>query len=1013
VAVAAACAHPATTPPAPAHLEDALARLPLHFESNRGQAPPDVRFIARAATGAILLTADGFVVAAEGPPVSVSFAARRPGSVIEALEPLPGRINYYLGRDAANWRGDIPTYGRVRYADVYPGIDVVVYGNQRRLEYDFVVAPGADPGAIALRVKGAERLTVDSDGHLVITRPGSTIVQQAPLLYQERGHRRERVAGRYVVRGNQEVAFAIGPYDRTRPLVIDPVIVYSTRIGVGIGRHIAVDSAGAVYITGENAVPGGAGYPLVNPAFQHQPNGFEDIFVTKLSPGGNSLVYSTFIGGFWRDFVNGIGVDGSNNAYIAGRTHNDFPTTPGSFQPEASGGEDPFTPFVAKFSSTGALLYSTFLQGTTFDGDPIQGNNCVTGSANGLAVDMAGSAYVTGVTTTTNFPTTSGAYKRTPPAATNCLQGGGAWVAKLSPSGASLVYSTYMDGAGMAVAVNGSGQAFTTGPLTTASFTVHSVAAGSATSGGAVVKLAVSGQPLFGTIIGPVADAVATGGDGSAYVSGVIGASPNPAAAGFVPQSGFQTVRPGGEDGFAGRLHPTGTSWVWATYVGGSAADTIAGIAAASDGGAWLVGSSASTNFPTKAPLRAKAAATEVVTLKISALGALDFGTFLGDGEGHGIAVDATRNAYLTGVANGNFPTTPGAYKTTPSGSGDVFVLKVNETTDSPTKPTVSITAGAPAREAGPTAGTFTVRRTGSTAAVLTVRYTVGGTAAPGSDYTRLSGSVTIAAGSATATIAVTPVNDAVMEPPETVIVQITAGAAYTVGSPGSATLTIESDETVRIAATDPTATEAGRTTGTVTVTRTGNTAAALTVRYTVAGTATAGSDYVALSGQVVIPAGSATATVTVTPIDDAVMEGPETVVVRLATNASYTVGTPSSATVTIGSNETVSVSATDATATEAGPTTGRFTVRRTGPTTAALTVRYTMAGTATQATDYRSLSGSVTIPAGAALATVIVTPVNDSLKEGPETVVIRLAANPAYTVGSPSSATVTIADND
>jgi hypothetical protein len=1000
------------TPPL-RRLEAALGRLPLHFEANRGQAKPDVRFVARTVTGAILLTADGFVVAGEGAPVSLSFAARRPGSTMHALEPSPGRVNYYLGRDATRWRTDIPTYGRVRYVDVYPGIDVVVYGNQRRLEYDFVVAPGADPRAIALRVEGAERLTVDADGHLVIMRPGGAIVQQAPVLYQERGRRRELVAGRYVLRGDNEVAFAVGPYDRTRPLVIDPVIVYSTRIGVGIGRHIAVDSAGAVYITGENAVPEGAGYPLVNPAFQHQPNGFEDIFVTKLSPGGNSLVYSTFIGGFWRDFVNGIGVDGSNNAYIAGRTHNDFPTTPGAFQPEASGGEEPFTPFVAKFSPTGALLYSTFLQGTAFDGEPIRGNNCVTGSANGVAVDSAGNAYVTGVTTTTNFPSTPGAYKSTPAPATNCLQGGGAWVTKVAPSGASLVYSTYMDGAGMAIAVNGSGQAFVTGRLTTAAFTVHSVAAGGATSGGAVVKLGASGQPLYGTIIGPVADAIAAGGDGSAYVSGVIGTSPNAEPAGFVPQSGFQTVRPGGVDGFAGRLHPAGTSWTWATYVGGSATDTIAGIAAAADSGAWLVGSSASTNFPTRAPLRAKTAATEVVAVKISALGALDFGTFLGDGEGHGIAVDATRNAYLTGVANSNFPTTPGAYRTTPSGSGDVFVLKLNETTGDPTKPAISITAGAPAREVGPTTGTFTVRRTGSTAAALTVRYTVGGTATPGSDYSPLSGSVTFPVGSAAATIAVTPVNDTVMEAPETVIVKITADAAYTVGSPGSATLTIESDETVRISATDPTATEAGRTTGTMTVTRTGSTAAALAVHYTVAGTATPGSDYVALSGRVVIPAGSATTTVTVTPVDDEVMERPETVIVRLAPNATYTIGSPSSASVTIHSNETVSISATDPTATEAGPTTGRFTVTRTGPTTAALTVRYTVTGSATQANDYRSLPGSVTIPTGAPSATITVTPVNDTLKEGSETVVVRLASNPGYTVGSPRSATVTIADND
>jgi hypothetical protein len=330
-----------------------------------------------------------------------------------------------------------------------------------------------------------------------------------------------------------------------------------------------------------------------------------------------------------------------------------------------------------------------------------------------------------------------------------------------------------------------------------------------------------------------------------------------------------------------------------------------------------------------------------------------------------------------------------------------------------PTLPSVTIAAVAHANELGPASGSFSVTRTGSTASALTVKYTVSGSATPGSDYNALSGTVTIPAGVASATVSVTPVDDAAMEGLETVVVRLTSSAAYTVGAPSSATVKITSDETVRINATDPTATEVGLTTGTFTVTRTGSTASALTVNYTVAGTATAGMDYQALPGSVTIAAGATTATIVVTPLDDSLMEGLETVIVRLSTSATYRVGSPGSATVKIASDETVRISATDSTATEAGPTTGTFTVTRTGNLAASLTVQYTVTGTAMPGTDYTALSGSVTIPAGAATARIIVRPINDTLTEVAETVIVRLSPSATYTVGSPSSATVTIADND
>lgn len=653
-----------------------IDRIPLHFTET-----PDGHFEAKTAAGSVLLTSRSLMVASDGAPIRISFVGAETAQM-QAFERLPARVNYYRGRDPATWRTNVATYARVRYQRVYPEIDVVVYGVRDGVEYDFVVAPRGDVRRIALEIDGIERLSVDADGNLVLTRAGHPIVQRAPVIYQQRDGRRQRIAGRYVLRGDNQVAFAIGEYDRTQPLIIDPVIVYASRVGVGVGRHVAVDGAGALYVTGENAVPGGAGFPLVKSAFQHQPNGYEDVFVTKIAPDGMSIVYSTFIGGFWRDFVNGIAVDDEGNAYIAGKTHPDFPTTPGAFQPTAVGGEDPTTPFVAKLSPEGALVYSTFLQGSTFDGEPLRGNNCVTGAANGIAVDAAGSAYVTGVTKTNNFPTTAGAHLPRPPqaASTNCFASGGAWVAKVAANGRSLIYSTYLDGAGSAIAVSGGGEAFVAGALTAATFKTYSVAADQAVAGGAVVKLDGQGRPVYGTIIGPVATSIAVGVDGSAYVAGTLGGSRESPTGSFSAQRGFQTTPSGGIDGFAGRLQPTGTSWIWSTYVGGAARDTITGIAAHVDGRAWLVGSTASANFPTRRPVRGKAAAVEIAAVTISPTGALDFASVLGEGQGHGIAVDRRGDAYITGVAGRDFPATAAGETQTTASAGTAFIMKVSPT---------------------------------------------------------------------------------------------------------------------------------------------------------------------------------------------------------------------------------------------------------------------------------------------------------------------------------------------
>jgi hypothetical protein len=396
-----------------------------------------------------------------------------------------------------------------------------------------------------------------------------------------------------------------------------------------------------------------------------------------------------------------------------------------------------------------------------------------------------------------------------------------------------------------------------------------------------------------------------------------------------------------------------------------------------------------------------------------------------------------TRQWAFTSVPAGSAATLAGATTASPTFTADLagaYIVELTVTdngglSDSDTVlvtataaplPQVSVTASdASAAETGPNSGAFQFTRSGPTTAPLTINFGVGGSATNGVDYTpSLTGSVTIPAGSASASVAVNPVDDNGFEGPETVVVTIAANAAYVIVAPTSATVTIADNDrpTVTVSATDSAAAEAGANSGTFTFARTGITTDPLTVLYTVNGSATNGTDYApTLPGTIVIPAGMSSATHVITPGDDGDFEGNETASVTLSVNAAYIVGTPSQATITIADNDlpTVTVNATDAAASETGPDTGTFTFSRTGSTASALTVTYSVNGTATSVSDYSALSGSISILAGQASATVLVTPVNDPAFEGDETVRVTITPNAAYAVGSPNNATVTIADND
>jgi PKD domain-containing protein/beta-propeller repeat-containing protein/all-beta uncharacterized protein/S-layer family protein len=637
------------------HASTAFNQQPLRFEANLGQTDPQVKFLARGLGFSLFLTSTEAVLSlrkdegeeAEDKKMSPASSAilQRPSrrasqtslrmkllgadraASVSGQGQLAARTNYFIGQDRKQWRTNVPTYTSVRYSEVYPGIDLIYYGNGQQLEYDFVIAPGASPQAIALSFAGAEQITVDAGGDLVLRTAAGEVRQQKPVIYQDRDGKRQSVTGGYVLKNGEEIGFEVGPHDASLPLVIDPIISYQVIGGLRgdeIGYGIATDRDGNIYVTG---FTNSTDFPVTPGAFQSTlgspilpfpppvPQG-GDAFVAKLDSSGN-ILYATYLGSsntFSVEMGQGIAVDEAGNAYVAGRASNGFPVFNG--MNSANGGI-----FLAKFNPNGGVIFSSRINaGGSFTSFPGSFFLNV-----GLGLDSQGNTYLTGQN----------------------------YVIKVNPSGTSLVYNTslFADVSPQSITADAAGNAYVTG---------HSDVAGGRNI--FVKKFNPSGAELYSRAFGGIGDgtfdfeygrSIAADSNGNAYVTGITNSSD------FPTMNAFQSVYGGsstdGGDAFLVKLDTNGNT-LFSTYLGGQGFDSGFGVATDLAGNAYVTGTTRSTNFPVKDAFQQapnNPPAEEIFITKFYPDGMVDFSSYYGSQfteNGYAIAVDPFGgDIYITG----------------------------------------------------------------------------------------------------------------------------------------------------------------------------------------------------------------------------------------------------------------------------------------------------------------------------------------------------------------------------
>jgi len=682
----------------------AQAKPPLSFEVNEGQLASNVKFVSRASGHTLYLTSTDAVLELRSSPrigrekksvapsvgphyqppspnesKSVVLCTRLVGgcplAVVQGLDELPVKSNYFLGNDPRKWLTGVTNYARVRYHEVYTGVDLIYHANQNHLEYDFNVAPGGNPGVIRLAFEGAQKMQIDGNGDLILSADGLEVRQRRPVAYQEIDGIKKKVSGRYIKRGARQVGFEVGRYDPGQQLVIDPETVYSTYFGGNgddEGRSIGVDFAGNVYVTGSTQ---STNFPTGSPS-QPPYGGRSEAFVAKIDATGSTLLYFTYLGGRDFDGSTSIAVDASGSAYVTGYTSsNNFPTTPGAFQPVLRGIQDAF---VTTLNATGSITYSTYLGGDDVD------------AGGGITVDSFGSAYLAGTTYSSNFPTVN-PFQATYGGAGNS----DAFVAKIDATGSRLVYSTYLgrggNDAGAGIAMDSSGSVYVTGYTSSRDFPTTSGAFQTTFGGGVdafISKLSANGESLvYSTFLGGTFDdlgrAIAVDPSGNCYVTGQADSGD------FPIENALQPVKGGGggsinnPDAFVTKLNREGSRLPYSTYLGGSRGDIGFSIAVDSFGDAYVTGETISPDFPTANAVQKTilGSTTDAFVAKLDVTGSmLSYSTYLGGTNaetGYGIALDSHGNAYVAGnTFSGDFPTL-NALQSARGSFFDAFVVKL------------------------------------------------------------------------------------------------------------------------------------------------------------------------------------------------------------------------------------------------------------------------------------------------------------------------------------------------
>ncbi len=702
-----------------------LKRLPRSFEENQGQLASPVRFSSRGfgfnlflTPGAVVFSprassAGSFQNAAEdngaaerllnrlrpefaqahrdaGPPaIEMRLIGGSAIPVMQGTEPAQARSNYLVGDNPRCWQTDVPHFARVRYQRVYPGIDMVFYGRGSELEFDLEAAPGADPNIVRFEFTGIETLKLDDLGDLVMMSAGGEVRLRKPLVYLRKNDRRIPIPAAYRIDGMSRVGFSVGDYDRSLPLIIDPILTYSTYLGGNggdFGNGIAVDAAGGIYVVGETL---STDFPLKNPIRGNARGGF-DVFVTKLNPADSTIVYSTYLGGSANDYGSSIAVDAEGAAYITGwTTSSDFPITATTPQFKYHGGVDSF---VAKLSAAGSpLAYSFYLGGRGDD------------YGEGIAVSSGGVTCVTGGTSSADFPVAD--------AIQEALKGGAgdvdAFATKVNAAGSAFTFSTYLGGTnadrGQGVAMDAAGNVYVVGTTESPDFPtsrpyqpVYGGFSGSTYLRGDVfvTKLISSGTAFhYSTFLGgrggDEAAGVALDSSGAVYVAGCTDSPDFPVVHAFQ-----QSIR-GSIDGFVAKLAPAGTALAYSTFLGGSDNDFPRAIAVDASQSVYVTGFTRSINFPATNEFQAQHAKglDDTFVTKLEPGGsALAYSGYLGGSSGdygYGIFVDAHSSAFVVGhTYSTDFPTIHAYQRSLAGGSAgsitDIFIARIDSLLPAP-----------------------------------------------------------------------------------------------------------------------------------------------------------------------------------------------------------------------------------------------------------------------------------------------------------------------------------------